>query len=301
MGDVVGADDHLRGRGAMRKARELLVIDDEGEAWCGRADRARKRLGGAADSEDFPGFAIHHLGFVEIRSEPAATLLRLRPSRVTPKALAGVFYHLADSQPRRIVINHFSEEWTHEICPSLDHALARIDALCRIGAPRRGGGDYLTARKPLEGLAAQQDHALAGALRAWQDCEGRADAEMVAILSAAGVLDRALVAEHRPQGDRLVIAHWGAEIGRCARMPPLLPGQDVETGPDRDYAAWAGRSYRQAMEGGQPVYEQVDAIIRPPGRAPIRRQYERLILTWSRPGGGRLVTNASVVNPKVEL
>ena len=52
--------------------------------------------------------------------------LRLRPLLVSSRAVAALFYYLAERRPRRAAISWFGEEWRDEVCGDAKTLFRRV-------------------------------------------------------------------------------------------------------------------------------------------------------------------------------
>lgn len=279
--------------------RISVLIDDQGNCWPSGSRELFSRLGNADPDFDMASYAVRNLGFIEVEGTPDSMQLRLRPGAVDPKALAALFYLLSDATPRRLVLGYFIDDWGYEICPGSEKMFARIEELVREAANRRPNTAYLSQRKDPAGLVDSQDTHLSFLFAKWRATFGTFHDGTMEDLATLGLLDRTLILDYYGGSDILIIQNWGKGLRFFGSdWTTKAPGHSMENQPDRDYAAWVARGYRESVRTHGPVFEQVDAVIRGKDKDPLRREYERLILPWRTPQGDTIITGCSALTRK---
>ncbi len=273
-----------------------VLIDDQGNCWPSGSRELFSQLGNADPDFDMASYAVRNLGFIEVEGTPDSIHLRLRPGAVDPKALAALFYLLSDTTPRRLVLGYFIDEWGYEICPGSEKMFARIEELVREAANRRPNNAYLSLRKDPAALVESRDTHLSFLFAKWRATFGTFHDGTMEDLATLGLLDRTIILDHYGASDILIIKNWGKGLRFFGSdWTTKAPGHSMENQPDRDYATWVARGYREAARVRGPVFEQIDAVIRSKDSDPSRREYERLILPWRTPRGDTIITGCSAL------
>lgn len=276
--------------------RISVLIDDQGTCWPAGSRELFARLGNSDPDFDMAGYAVRNLGFIEVEGDADSIQLRLRPSTIDPKALAALFYLLSDTTPRRVVLGYFINAWGYEICPGNEKVFVRIEELVQDAARRRSDGAYLSTRKDPAGLVDSRDTLLSFLFAKWRASFGVFHDSMMDDLATLGLLDRTLIVDYYGGSDILIIKNWGKGLRFFGSdWTTKAPGHSMENQPDRDYAAWVARGYREAVQAKGPIFEQIDAVIRAQANSPTRREYERLILPWRTPHGDVVLTGTSML------
>lgn len=256
----------------------------------------RRRLGYPDPDFDLPGYAVRNLGFVRVRDRGPSVHISLRPALVRPPSLAGLFYHLAEATPDRVLLSYFQRDWRHEVIRSIHEAILRLEDLVYAAGGKYPRSTYLSQRNPLAPRRHAALERLSPLLVIWQFTAGRYPDGLPDLLAALGLVDSAVVHRNPAGTNRLIFDHRG--LGFLHYQPCwnlLAVGRDIEDQPDRAYAARTAVGYRAALDDGEPRFEAIDAVINTPGRDTRRSRYDRLILPWRGSNGERFVTGVSVL------
>jgi hypothetical protein len=125
-----------------------LIIDDEGRVHDGRSAALRAELSAFHLGDRFADYAIRNLGFIAVAVLRGSMRLQLRPSHVSEDALGGLYRHLAEERPERVLLSKLAAgRWTHVFLDGrarFDSQVASIVARAREGHAAVGR----TARAP---------------------------------------------------------------------------------------------------------------------------------------------------------
>jgi len=279
-----------------------FLIDDQGKVWPAGALDLRRRLGYPDPDFDLPAYAMRNLGYVLVRERGNSVHVSLRPAMVRPPALAGLFYHLAEAAPERLLLSYLQREWKHELLRSAHEATLRLEDLVDAASARHPRSTYLVQRHSLAPRRHSALERLSPLLAVWHLVSGRYPDRLVDLLGALGVLDRAVVHRNPAGTNRLIFDHRGTAFSHYRPSWNLLAvGRDIEDQPDRAYAARTAETYRAVLQDEEPRFEAVDAVITTPGRDVLRSRYDRLILPWRGSDGDRFVTGISVLRSSYVL
>src|SRR3546814_18165662 len=80
-----------------------------------------------------------------------------------------------------------------------------------------------------------------------------------------------------------------------------MVGRRLTDQPDPQYGQWTAVSYLECMQKGDPLADDIDAIIEAEGHDSRRRRYQRLILRWRDGNGGCFLSGSSLVTPHISV
>jgi len=278
------------------------LIDGRGEPWWAGAPELRRRFAAAGAFEDVSALAVREHGYVLLRERKGALHVALRPERVTRPALATLFFRLAEAKPTRLLLSHFGEEWTHEVCGNAHETMLRLEDLVAFASGWALRAIYDVERHPLIPRRHPSLRQLAPMLAVWHLLGGRGPDRLAEVLAPLGFLDRSAIIR-RPKGtERVLFEHRGKAFTFYQPCWNLLAmGRDVEDQPDCVYGAHTARCYRETFAEDAPRFESVEALVRTPEREVRRSRFDRLILPWRTHSGERVATGISIVRASYRL
>lgn len=260
-----------------------LIYDETGRGWPAGSPELREGLGYTVGDFDVGGFAVRCLGWVEVRHVPGRIHIRIAPRLVQPKALDVLFQVLAVAPKVEVVlVVRTSETWAEELHPSATAAAARIEALVR-GPEASGGRRFVAVRQPVSVLFRDKQRYLISMLQQARALAGSGNREAAVRFAAADVEGRTSIAvgSTARRGER---AEWTWEhIGSALRFYTpeerlRLKGSDIRKAPDGDYGSWCAEAYDRAVEAGEPVIEDVRALVFRQSGSPIDVHYRRVLV-----------------------
>ncbi len=270
-----------------------ILYDEDGRVWPAGSPELRESLGYTVGDFDVPGFAVRCLGWVEIRHVPAKLHIRIAPRVAQPKAVDAAFRVLAATGQVEVVLTvRAGQAWEEESHVSASIAAGRIDALIR-GPEARTGSRFIAIRQPVSVLFRDKQHYLIGMLQEARSLLASEDRDAAIRFAAADETGRTSVAvgTARP-GER---PQWRWEhIGSALRFYTAeererIIGSDIRLAPDAEYGEWCADAYDRAIAGGEPVIEDVRALVLRRSAAPIDVHYRRLLMPFSAGNGQRVV------------
>jgi hypothetical protein len=278
---------------------QTYLFDDKGELWDGKSRRLADALYASLSSDDLLKYVIRNLGFIAVTENSGSLRLQLRPAIVSQTALGGLLYWMHDRAIERVLISALDEEWSHELVASRDEAVRRLLARVRF-SPADRDGDFLSRPRPLHQL--QRSSPLRAALDAWSATQGRYDPEVIRP-SLQKALDDRFVLIDAPSGSRnLLINDVGSGLTRLAEYwLSRARGLRVEDQPDYAYGKWVAQLYQQALSCGEPLLEDVDAVVMWPGQPRQSYCYRRLILPFKRRDGSSVLLGTTLRDPGIDL
>ena len=103
-------------------------------------------------------------------------------------------------------------------------------------------------------------------------------------------------------GKDMIIRHAGR--GYEVYKPSYLnvaAGTRYEDDPDLSYGKWIAYTHFEAIRGGRPVVEQVDALIKVPRQTTKRVRYQRILMPFKTSTGRQYLATASILDPGINL
>ena len=276
----------------------ILLIDDLGELWRGDSRRLRAAFDSPYSGGEFVEYAVKNLGFVAINTYGTSCQMRLRPGFVAERALQGLRKWLHGSKFERFVITKFEGGWRDELVKACNLML-RLEEILLKGQPARPD-DFLSA--PLTAAVPDGASPLAEIIEDWPRLVNEYEADTIVRLLRTVFRDQFVVVRPKPDQGRLVFQEFGNKMySRYETWRECAIGAPIEEQPDRAYGRWVSEAYHQALAGGLPRQDMVDAILRCPETGRFRRRYRRLIFPIATGSSGQLLVGGSFDDPSVDL
>jgi hypothetical protein len=279
----------------MNRLTYTRIIDDRGEEEPWPSVRILKDLHAAQADFDAADFAVRNLGYVLIVDRPDFLRLRLRPLLVSSRAVAALFYYLAERRPRRAAIAWFGDAWHDEVCGSAKDLFARLTALLHTSTRGHVPEPYIATRRNLDTVLSPDGHPFAPLLRAW--LKGSRD-DLVATAREYGLWDRANIAERDPSRGDFFFRHVGKAIQLYSpEWGARAVGRRLAEQPDHAYGRWIEAGCAAADDSRMARCELVHASVNWRDGEVRRWRYERLMLPFETGDGRRVVMSISARDP----
>lgn len=277
-----------------------VVYDEDGRIWPVGSPELRESLGYTVGDFDVAGFAVRCLGWIEIRHQPGRLNLRLAPRVVQPKALDAAYRVLAASGRVEVCITVRSgQEWVDETAPSPEAAVARIEAL--VNGPSATGQRFLSIRQPIAVLFRDKQRYLISMLQEARRLLGSDDREAAIRFAAADETGRTSVAIGTTKAGERAQWHW-AHLGSALRFYSAedrqrLVGTDIRNSPDSEYCEWCIEAYDRVVAVGEPMIEDVRALVLRRSGPPVESRYRRMLVPLTDRSGRSIVLVTSDFRP----
>ena len=276
-----------------------FIVDDDGGVWERPFQRLKKNLCCELNDSKFIRYAIKNLGFVHIKTTRHGLVISLRPRVTHPVAFAAAVYFLSDFPNERVVISTLDDGCNYFVCRGCDDAVKKlVDELTRTEATTRFG--FL--RRPRRIEQVPRDSSLAELMACWASGTTTFDAERLSPVFHNILRGRFALLAPQSDGHTLIIQDWGYGFHSYDdRWLAIARGLRFEDQPDYRYGCAAAGAYRGVLRTGQPVLEDVDAIMSRPRRGRQRIQYTRLILPIRTLRGETRLLSTSLMDPTIDL
>ena len=255
-----------------------LLIDERGKLWDPRSVALRALLRASVEEKQLREFAILNLGFIGLAVAKKSVRIKLRPALARPAALGALYLCLHQHAPERVVVTWYNGGWRHEIIGWSRDGWRRMTRLLEV--PEIPTREFSRGNIPLDRLAPENP------LRSLLE-----DAPRLASIVAnpAQMLPPPLneryilVTEDRRR--ELRVADFGCTMmSRSPRWRSQARGRRIEDQPDWNYGQWVADAYRDAWHRGEPLLEEVAAVIEWPELGTFSHAYWRLIVPCIKPG-----------------
>jgi hypothetical protein len=274
---------------------QYVVIDDLGEEHPWPSSRIFKEFDGVRADYDPLSYAVRNLGFVLIVERPGFLRLRLRPLLVSSRAVAAMFYALAERRPARSAIAWFDGTWHDELCGGPKQLYRRLTEILHGSARSFVAEPYLATRRSLDAVLNPPGHPFAPLLKSW--LAGSRD-DLLASAQRQGLWERAMVAEQDPATGVFRFRHSGGSIQLYgAEWRDQAVGVRISEQPDGAYGRWIEQGCAAVNEAGAARVELVHAAVTGSDGKIHRWRYERLMLPFAAADGRGLVMSISARDP----
>jgi hypothetical protein len=272
------------------------VITQKGE-WLRESDpRLAAEIGFADAKIDAIGFAVRNMGFVRVAfGDPGSLTIAFHPRNAEASAVNSLVKRVEAMTVKQIELRFLTEDkWLGEIFASGPEAMRRVRMLCGVDAgvkPRDRW--HLTTVTPAE-LSKDDNDALRLIHQKWRISFGTFSESFFSFAMRHKLLDRFILLGANQPGDDLVFRYIGEDFGTfySEEFRFNAIGKSAQHQPDKDYGEWVTSAYKAVALSGTPRLDYIDAYLPGSLRGPWIR-YERLLLPWRLPQGGRLVSVAS--------
>jgi hypothetical protein len=277
-----------------------LMIDEEGREWPWPSHELLRRLPAEGSVDDPAVHAIRQLGFAGVALRHHAALVRFDPRSLSAEAQVALYYLLAETRPRQVALTYADGDWRHEIRQG-GAALRRIAQLVEVARAERGAR-FCSRRRRAAELGVGRFAPLAALLTFWRPGVRADNIDELGARLHAFLGERYLIARDTLGPMGMVYA----KIGRGHRDADEMwhrqaIGAPVEYHPDPRFGDWIRRTFEEVADSGKARIDDVDALIHPTGRVPVRVRYRRVIVPFLGSLGEPVIVSASLADPTIDL
>jgi hypothetical protein len=268
------------------------LIDERGRHWEARSLALRSRLRASIGDQELAQFAILNLGFIAIAAERDSVRIQLRPAVVAPAALGALYLWLHRRPPGRIVVSWYDSGWQDEIVGWGTDGWRRLTTLletAKLATPEYSRApasiDKLGSANPLRQLLDEPSR-LVGSVSNPQ-------------LLPAALRGRFVLLTEDGNGELRVSDFGGTMMSRSRWWRRKARGHRIDDMPDWSYGRWVGDAYREARQTGQPLLEDVKAVVNWPEVGTFSHAYWRLIVPHVQRGRPTRLLGVTVDNADI--
>ena len=276
-----------------------IVIDENGVSWTVDSPELSSYLSTSLRGERLRSYAVKNLGWICIRARRNGLHVKCRPSLLSDGALTALLFYVHDRPNLSIALELLLNEPRHFLLRDRRMFVGFFAAV--VVSERKSGfwsGPRLLNRLTPPAQSPFAKHAAA----ARHAAEAVEDASQL-----------------RSVFDRLFTGRWAlhsldAERGHTViddigtAYTPFNPkwlgtarGQTLCAYADEPYGLWIADLQRASRDSGQPIWDDVDAVVAFPGIGDTRLRYSRMTLPLRRPDGQILILSAAISNSGIDL
>jgi hypothetical protein len=251
------------------------IIDANGKTWDGAWPSLCRKLRAANDGSNLLECALS-LGFVVLRRRgPRSIEVRFRPSLVKPVALLKAAQWLGDQECDCIDLECGPGEQKRSFIDNPAMAIVYLVDLAEAARNTRRL-DFLSQRYAPSAVA--RDASFARLCEAWCAAPGVKNHRLMEAVREAS-RGRYLEVDPQDGASKLVLGVVGEGYSLYGNgWKSGAVGGRFEDMPDFDYARRAAQAYREAFRTGQPIFEDVTAVVQLLRTGPLLLKYRRAIL-----------------------
>jgi hypothetical protein len=256
-------------------------------------------LGDAAPDYDAISFAVKNLGFIKFQLvEQSIIEIELHPRNVELPSLLAAQQQLLSVRIKLFRIRYFDTAWHSEISSSVEHAIARLSALCAPVYNPPQSERFLVEPRDYTALFDDEDNPMRPLVQKWRISFGHFDPSFISLAVRQQLLPLTAIIGVKPPRREPVLRFIGDGhrwAGNQYRVDGI--GEKVEDLPDKDYGGWVAEFYRSVASCGQPRYDIVTAAMQYEDEVGKPRRivrYERLLLPWKTPSDEIFVSSCAI-------
>jgi hypothetical protein len=268
-----------------------VLIDDRGRRWNPQGQDFAAHLANHDVGFDRVQYAIENLGWVELALSEKHLRIRCRPKVVSSGASAAAYYAVYDCRPGSVTLTVLGDTWS-------DHIHCRTEDVIGIMTGMGSGGVCIDALSlpalhqvecdPKASLLAPAAQEISGANLASKSLD-----EAETLISAV-VGGRWSLSEFDQVSGETVTVACGSGFTRYNPNWSARPvGQSLVSYADGGYGSWVSRHRREVAQRGEPVFDDVDAVVRFPQIGKVRMLYSRVTMPVMLSDGRSLVLSAA--------
>ncbi len=277
------------------------LIDPSGRWWRWPSQVLAEKLGYPDPDFDLAGYAVRNLGYVWLVVESNVTFLQFRTGSVGGATLGSLKPYLMNASAAKPVgLIYFASGWMEEVHTDAPLLHRRMVELAGLREPRMRDLFIREPQKPLDWSAANSS-SLAQLFSLWRASGGQLTPVLQEFLRRTALDQRTVFAQQRSDGGfRVQESGNGFSIYDSFSMGQLV-GRLISDQPDRAYGQWIAQAYGACHDSGEPLVDDVDAIVEAPDHDPRRRRYQRLILPWRDDKGDVTITGSSLLKTDIAI
>lgn len=255
----------------------VLLIDDRGELLEPHSLVLRSRLRASVEAGELREFAILNLGFIGLATSKSSVRVQLRPLLARRAALGTLYLWLHRHAPERVVVTWYNGCWQDEIIGWHHDGWRHITRL--LERPEHPVKEFSRGSIAPDQLASENP------LRLVLEDKSRLPSIVAnpAQMLPAPLCDRYVLLAEDDNRELRVCDFGSLMMVRSPQWQRRARGRRVDDMPDWNYGRWVADAYRQVQRSGEPLLEEVAAVIDWPGFGTLSHTYWRLIV----PGVGR--------------
>lgn len=274
-----------------------ILIDSRGVPW--HPDDWYRQASGTLPTHDVTDFAVKNLGCVLVMLKPNLATVRIAPGRTKTSTVLALLRLLKPYRANRFGLTWYAGQWHHEILPDGQRLSARILGLLARHSTEKDQR-FLALERPVSTLANR--NRLAEVIDLWRHFGGALDLRRYDQTLHELLDGRFTVSSLEDDTSRLLFSQVGNGYAMYRNdFASLAIGQRVENQPDAIYGRFVANGLREAAIRNEPMLNDIDALVRSPGRKEQRIRYTRLTLPVLGPANKRQLLSATLLDRGIDL
>ena len=281
----------------------LQLFDDVGYHWDGMSAQLQSSFGSTATPDDFSTYVVKNMGFIAVHCYGRSCEVRMRPQLVSAASFAALKAWIKERRFERVVTVCFQNDWLYGLHIRQEDAVAKLDAMIAAAHGRRPG-DYLVRQITRQDLprTTPLHKALHSLIENWPMLSQSVHRDGLSNIIERSLQGRYHMIHAQPDSSDLVYGEIGTGFYSYSESwRAQAAGKSTSQHEDKSYAQWVNGNFARALDKGEPVVCDVDAIMRTAkiGRARIR--YKCVHLPVRSIGGGTWLLASSILDPMIDL
>jgi hypothetical protein len=259
------------------------VINSAGGNGAAFVQQTVRAYGGGWSRQACVDYLVRSLGFAVVRLRNGNLHLKICPQALTEAAFYRVGYLMYGLPWRRATVAmHVGGEpcdWRHEILPW--HCMEAIERIIECIAEQQMRLSEKVLRRPRPLGSMPKGSLMHWALDIWRHRPYLTPSENLERILAEAIRDRyAWFDVFFPQGEVVMAEVGGGFPAAVQAALEACKGARLQNHANDAFGRYCAEAYSEAARSGQPLLEDVDAMVTPPNGKPVRRRYSRLILPF---------------------
>lgn len=276
-----------------------IVIDENGLFWAIGSPELASHLATSQVGETLRAYVVTNLGWIAIRTWRSGLHVRCRPALLTDSAMTALMFYVHDRPAVSVALDLLLDKRMHFLMRDRPMFVSFLAAV--VASERKDG--FWSGPRLLNRITSPANSPFAPFATA-------------ARRAAENIED---VGQLRHSLDHLFAGRWALHKLDTARghsviedigttYTPFNPkwlatarGQTLCAYGDELYGLWIADLQRLARDRGQPIYDDVDAVVAFPGIGDTRLRYSRMTMPLRRPDGHTMILSTATSNSSIDL
>ncbi|MBI1774664.1 MAG: hypothetical protein HYR63_04890 [Proteobacteria bacterium] len=276
----------------------FLLIDETGALFDASRWEVRLRLGCQGTTSEVIASAVKQRGWIGLAHHATSVEIHMRRTDPAPRTVQLAIDLVMGTLASKIVLVHWGNEWRRETFASPAAAILRIEELMAAVSSSAQAVPFRSTSRTIQDLWRDGNRTLIMALQQFQNRIGIIDAGDACALSHLPGMGTTSVFE-RPKLSTSLIIRAVSPFVRFydQRRRPAFEGKDLRQQPNPDYNRWIVDTFDRIIDAGEPLLDDVDAVVQQPDGLPLQMSYRRVAAPYRTPSGSQLIVTTSVLIP----
>ncbi len=266
-----------------RVVSKWVIVDGEGGDGAAFVQLTMSAFKGAMTRQQCIDYLIVNQGFAAVRQLYGNLHIKFRPYTLTEAAFRRLGYYLYGLPWQRVMatvhIGDMPRDWRDEILPW--DCMEAIDRIIELVAEQQLRLSEKVLRRPRPIRTMPTGSCMHWAFDVWRHRPYLMPSENLERTLTEGIRGRyAWFDVYNPQQE-VIMAEVGAGFPAAVQAAlEACVGRRLQNQPENAFGQYCAEAYGEAASSGEPLLEDIDAMVTPPDGKPVRRRYLRLILPF---------------------